>query len=81
MALELDWSCVATGQREGTSWKLCVWMHVSQDGSWMGHVALEKGRDITGLTPTVPKGRQRTARGMGFFACRDDEVLVALDLR
>lgn len=28
--------------REGTSWKLCVWMHVSQDGSWMGQVALEK---------------------------------------
>ena len=24
MALELDWSCVATGQREGTSWKLCL---------------------------------------------------------
>lgn len=44
MALELDWSCVATGQREGTSWKLCVWMHVSQDGSWMGQVVLEKER-------------------------------------
>ena len=39
------WNCIGVGlqqQREGTSWKLCVWTHVSQDRSWMGEVALEK---------------------------------------
>ena len=50
------------------------------EAGW-GRWSWRRSGDITGLTPTVPKGRQRTARGMGFFTCRDDEVLVALDLR
>ena len=52
------------------------------EAGW-GRWPCRRSGDTTGLTPTVPreKGRQRTARGMGFFTCRDDQVLDALDLR